>query len=76
MTAARRPETLAEARQADRIASRSRDLLSLVAQRRAVEANITRTVAGLRRDGVSWARIGRILDVSAQAAQQRFDKKR
>ena len=36
------------------------------------ERQIAGAVIAARRDGISWARIGRELGVSAQAAQQRY----
>jgi hypothetical protein len=70
------PETLAEARRADRVLRRSDQLLTLAGGRAAIEHEIEKTVLGLRRDGVSWRTIAMLLGVSAQAAQQRYSVKK
>jgi hypothetical protein len=40
----------------------------------AVDAALTQAVVGLRDEGYSWAEIGSRLDISRQAAQQRWGK--
>lgn len=65
-------ETLAQARRADRISARRALLAKHVDERREIETSIALTVRLLRRDGVSWARIGELLGVSRQAAEQRY----
>lgn len=70
------PETLAQARRADRLHRRSRELAALAAQVTGVQIRMAELVAGLRRDGASWAQIGALIGVSKQAAQQRYDKAR
>lgn len=37
-----------------------------------VERRVTETVAAARREGISWARIGRALGTTAQSAQHRY----
>jgi hypothetical protein len=69
-------ETLAEARKADRISGRSRELARLRQQREQIDYDMGIHVAGLRRDGVSWATIGDLLAVSRQAAEQRYSVKK
>lgn len=68
------PETLAEARRADRLSTSARELRALVDQVAGVQLRIEHLVWRLRRDGMSWSQIGSLLGVSKQAAQQRFDK--
>jgi len=70
------PETLAEARRADRVSRRVRQLASAYQAEQDARSTIANIVAGLRRDGVSWQRIGVVLGMTRQAAQQRFDKRR
>lgn len=70
------PETLREARRADLLSKRRRDLADLVEQRRKTEELIAVNVNHLRRLGASWAEIGRIVGVSRQAAEQRYSVKK
>jgi hypothetical protein len=70
-----KPETMADARRADRISSRTAHLAAAALTAQTIAEEQRKLVAGLRRDGVSWGRIARILGVSRQAAQQRFSKK-
>jgi len=71
----RAPETLAEARKADRITRRRHELADAVELRATADASIARAVAGLRRDGVSWTTIAHELGVTKQAAQRRFGQR-
>lgn len=66
------PETMAEARKADRISSRTAALQLAVEARNNAEREIEFYVRGLRRDGVSWGVIARQLGTSRQAAHKRF----
>lgn len=74
MSARPKPETLAEARKADRIAAALRELASSHRQLELLREAQRNHVKTLRRAGVSWARIGTQLGVSGEAARQRFDK--
>jgi hypothetical protein len=47
-------------------------LARLADQRQDLEADITRAVGELRRRGVSWADIGRVLGLTRQAVRQRY----
>lgn len=67
-----KPETLKEARRADRVAARSTALADLVETRRVAEAAIASTVAGLRRDGVSWRRIADLMGKDHVSVYQRY----
>ncbi len=75
MSTSTRPESLREARRSDRVTSRRQQLREAVELRDNANRTIMATVAGLRRDGVSWGEIASIVGVSRQAAQQRFDNK-
>lgn len=68
------PETLSEARKADRIAAASRELRDVVERLQMLQDEQRRIVKSLRRAGLSWGKIAPILGVSPQAARQRFDK--
>lgn len=65
-------ETLREARQADRIARRFRELAEAVDQRADADRRIRAAVEGLRRDRVSWRQIAAVLRVTVSSAHRRF----
>lgn len=67
-----KPETLREARRADRITARLAAVASGVQERADAEAKIAKAVAGLRRDGIGWPTIAAELGVTRQAARKRF----
>lgn len=67
-------ETLTEARRADRISARSRAITDAVLARQEADKAIDKAVAGLRRDGVSWPKIAKLLGVSKQAVMQKYGK--
>ena len=72
----RAPETLAEARRADRVSRRIAQLEQAAAAERQAREQQRALIRGLRRDGVSWARIATSLGTTRQAVQQRFGKAR
>jgi hypothetical protein len=69
-------DSLADARRADRIGRRAQELAHVREQRHELDRIESQLVLGLRRDGLSWAKIGQLLEVSRQAAEQRFSVKK
>lgn len=65
-------ETMAEARRADRISARSRVITDAILAQQEAEIRKLLAVKGLRRDGVSWPRIAKLLGVSKQAAMKKY----
>lgn len=65
-------ETLKEARKADRIAKRLRELAEAVEQRADADRRIREAVAGLRRDRVSWRQLAVVLRTTPSNAHRKF----
>ena len=75
MTTERKPETLKEARKADRISTRISRLRQIPAERQALFEESVKLVEGLRRDGVTWAKIADALGMPRSNAYDKYDPK-